>query len=467
MKKITRRSLALLLSLALCFGLAGSLVPQAEAASYVANWGTRGEVATSLSSYAEAFYTGSYTFDNLITHDGTHLQNQVPSSDLYKTLQTFMVSRHTTQTSYGETRYLYAYTDCERGDTSTILSFYSGTPFDSTWDQGKTWNREHTWPASKSLSGRPGNSDRGEGADIMMLRPTLVKENGSRGNDAYGESAGFQDPGADVRGDVARIMLYTYVRWGNSQYMWGKNGVMESRDILLKWMEEDPVDTWEMGRNDAVQSITGTRNVFVDYPELAFLLFGQQVPEGMVTPSGKAASGVNPEPPVTQPPVTQPPVTQPAVTQPAVTQPSVTQPSVTQPAVTQPSVTQPAVTQPPVTQPSVTQPAVTQPAVTQPSVTEPVETEPDHTEPDATEPVETEPAETKPVETEPSATEPSATTPTVTIPSVTEPAASQPEAPEEPEPMGAGPIVCIVAAVVAAVAAVLVVLKKKQNSAEP
>ena len=60
---------------------------------------------------------------------------------------------------------------------------------------------------------------------------------------------------------------------------------------LLAWMEEDPVDTWEMGRNDAVQSITGTRNVFVDYPEYAWLLFGREIPSDMTTPSGEAAGG--------------------------------------------------------------------------------------------------------------------------------------------------------------------------------
>ena len=73
--------------------------------------------------------------------------------------------------------------------------------------------------------------------------------------------------------------------------MWGSTGVIQSKEVLLDWMEADPVDTWEMGRNDSVQSITGTRNVFVDYPELAFELFEEEVPE-MVTPSGKAyASG--------------------------------------------------------------------------------------------------------------------------------------------------------------------------------
>ena len=63
---------------------------------------------------------------------------------------------------------------------------------------------------------------------------------------------------------------------------------MESPEVLLEWMEEDPVDTWELGRNDSVQAITGTRNVFIDYPELAFILFGEDIPSDMETPSGIA-----------------------------------------------------------------------------------------------------------------------------------------------------------------------------------
>ena len=254
------------------------------------NWGARGEDCVFLSTYAVAFYTGKNTYDALSDLSGSKTQNDVPASELYKALQTLMASAHKQQTSYGETRYQYCYTDCVLNDTSMISSFYSGTMFKSTWDQGKTWNREHTWPASKSLSGRPSNGDRGEGSDIMMLRPTLASENGSRGNKAFGENTGlgFYDPGVDVRGDCARIMLYTYIRWGNTSYMWGNSGVIESQNILLKWMEEDPVDTWEMGRNDSVQSITGTRNVFVDYPELAYILFGREVPTTLVSPSGEA-----------------------------------------------------------------------------------------------------------------------------------------------------------------------------------
>ena len=60
--------------------------------------------------------------------------------------------------------------------------------------------------------------------------------------------------------------------------------------MLLAWIEEDPVDTWELGRNDSVESILGFRNVFVDYPELAFDLFEEPVPANMQTPSGGSAA---------------------------------------------------------------------------------------------------------------------------------------------------------------------------------
>ncbi len=252
----------------------------------IANWGARGEVCLFLSSKAESYYTGKYTYESLSAYSGGTSQSNAYTSALYSALQDMMKSNHDHETSYGETRYLYKYTDCVSNDISTISSFYSGTLVSGTWDSGKTWNREHTWPNSKGLDGNDEN-------DIMMLRPTSVQENSARGNTAYGESSAYYDPGESLRGDCARIVLYVYTRWGNTGKMWGSSGVMENLTVLLKWMEEDPVDTWEMGRNDAVESITGVRNVFVDYPEFAWLLFGQEVPV-CDTPSGNA-SPTNPD----------------------------------------------------------------------------------------------------------------------------------------------------------------------------
>jgi len=297
MKMIAKRSLAWLMTLAMCVTLFCAVWMPAQAATvdyvyvgnYVKNWGVRDTVATFLSPMAEEFYEdNNVDYADLAALSGSSTINNVPSSALYRKLQNLMQSNHDYQTSYDATRTLFQYTDCQNsGKTSNkISSFYSGTLIGPAWDGGSTWNREHTWPNSKGLEGRDED-------DIMMLRPTSKSENSSRGNTAYGEGSNYYDPndlGQKLHGDVARIMLYQYVRWGNTTKMWGTSGVMESKAILLKWMEEDPVDTWELGRNDSVESITGTRNVFVDYPELAFVLFGAEIPSDYDSPSGSASA---------------------------------------------------------------------------------------------------------------------------------------------------------------------------------
>ncbi len=265
-------------------------------ANVIKNWGRRGFNATFLSPNAELFYvTNDVTYEDLAALDGSANLSQVPTSELYVELQELMVGAHTNQTTYGDTRYLYCFTDCQDQDNEAGIScFYSGNKIGPSWDSGSTWNREHCWPKSKTSTTSVNNSTSGECGDLMTLRPVTSNINSSRGNKAYGTGADFYNPNSaangayDLRGDVARLVLYTYVRWGNTSNMWGSDGVIESVEILLTWIEEDPVDTWELGRNDSVESVTGTRNVFVDYPELAFILFGEEIPT-MVTPSGKAA----------------------------------------------------------------------------------------------------------------------------------------------------------------------------------
>ncbi len=290
-----KRGLSLLLIPILCISLLTAIGPNANAAEitytyddeYIYNWGVRGETATFLSPNAVAFYESNASYDELSSYAGGTSVSNAPQSELYFALQDLMVDAHDVFTSYDGTKALYRYTDCQGGG-GRISSFYSGKQIGPSWDDGG-WNREHTWPNSKGLGGKDEN-------DIMMLRPTSTSENSSRGNTAYGKSSGYYDPNSesggtyDLRGDVARIFLYVYVRWGNTsgngEYAtWGRDGVMESVTVLLEWMADDPVDTWELGRNDSVESITGTRNVFVDYPELAFLLFGEEIPEDMTTPS--------------------------------------------------------------------------------------------------------------------------------------------------------------------------------------
>lgn len=318
MKRIIQRSscliLALLIILSMSVGLTATAASDTTSTTgcgytkssdveylhdgdYVANWGYRNETCTFLSPMANEFYTDGNTFVELAKLAGGSGQDDAPESALYAALQKLMVDKHTHITTYDETKNQYKYTDCQGNDISTLVSFYSGELTNSAWqDKPLIWNREHTWPNSKCLN--RGKAE--DSADIIMLRPTLTRENGSRGNKSYGVSSGYYTPNEDVRGDCARIFLYVYVRWGNTEgnaskfntkynSAWGTVGVMENLEVLLQWMEEDPVDTWEMGRNDAAESITGTRNVFVDYPELAWMLFGREIPEEMTTPSANTS----------------------------------------------------------------------------------------------------------------------------------------------------------------------------------
>ncbi len=299
MRKYMQKSTAFLIALIMLL----ALVPQMSAVaaqpfySTSSNSGTRDEVCTTLDGTgAEDYYTGIYTYDNLDDLSGSELQAR---------LNTLMKSTHTYQSSYNDCHEKANKTDCENGDGRVSLIY---TSYSATMSQWNGWNREHVWP--KSLGG---DSTKGGGADLHHIRPSDSGVNSSRGNKKYGEAgsgakekygtdpavgvlggtynSAYFEPLDNVKGDVARICLYVYVRW-NSE--WGATSitkVFQSVDVLLEWCEMDPVDTWEMGRNEVVEEIQGNRNVFIDYPELAWLLFDREIPEGMTTPSSAETGG--------------------------------------------------------------------------------------------------------------------------------------------------------------------------------
>ena len=247
------------------------------------NWGVRGEDCGFLTERAYAFYPDLYDgqgmgggYDMIGTYAGGTGPSDAPQSPLYQQLRSLLRQKHTHLTDEAEVRALLRDTDCMVSDANHIASFFSGRKLNAAWDGGKTWKVASVWPADKASGG--------QNEDIIALRPISVQEDAARGSTAYGVSQGYYNPNQDaagnidVRGDTARILLYCYVRWDNQDHMWGKDGVIESVDVLLDWIRQDPVDTWEMGRNEAVESITGCRNPFVDYPELAWALFGRELP---------------------------------------------------------------------------------------------------------------------------------------------------------------------------------------------
>jgi endonuclease I len=53
-------------------------------------------------------------------------------------------------------------------------------------------------------------------------------------------------------------------------------GYYEMGDLstLIEWHENDPVDDFEMNRNNVIESIQGNRNPFIDHPEFVNKIWG-------------------------------------------------------------------------------------------------------------------------------------------------------------------------------------------------
>lgn len=154
------------------------------------------------------------------------------------------------------------------------------------------WNREHTYP--KSL-GNPNLGEVGPGADAHHLRSTDVQRNSERGSKKFFAGTGNSYssgnnwyPGDEWKGDVARMMMYMYLRYGDQCLPKNvANGVLNFSDpnmvnLLLQWNAEDPVSQNEDNRNAYLGNTSnsfgqGNRNPFIDNPYLATIIWGGQV----------------------------------------------------------------------------------------------------------------------------------------------------------------------------------------------
>ncbi len=285
--------------------------PDTEATAPAPGLGdVRHSLCTSLSPQAKAYYTDEYSFDSLSGLKGS--KDAPMDSPLFEALHSLMADTMTDSVSYRSLTKYFPETDCTNGSANASMIYSDSVSSDS-------YSREHVWPKSKASF-----HIKGGGCDIHHLRPENTAVNSTRRNYIFGNVRDVlkdyktgQYEGRDVlyyssddnrvevnnnvKGDVARILLYVYVRWEEPNlYEDAKNPVLgteedevntgerviESLETLLQWCREDPVDQWEMVRNDKCQDIQGNRNVFIDYPELAWLLFDQEVPASMPTPAG-------------------------------------------------------------------------------------------------------------------------------------------------------------------------------------
>jgi len=214
-----------------------------------------------------------------------------------------ITTTHTQLLSYGDIWGASQTSDLNPNNNREVLLVYgyeNATDTDITNDRAREvdnnggnsgdWNREHVY--SRSL-GNPNLGYNGPGSDAHHLRPADARRNSSRSNRKFTAGSGNSGiqpnggwyPGDEWKGDVARMMMYMYLRYGNrclpSNIGMGNNKSTpdDMIDLFLKWNAEDPVSTLEKQRNTyhenrSNQNAQGNRNPFIDNPILATRIWG-------------------------------------------------------------------------------------------------------------------------------------------------------------------------------------------------
>lgn len=254
--------------------------------------------------------TGNITSSGSMMTSGYYNSVNTSTSSFVSDLHN-VVNPHTTQfySSFGplmmENFFARDTTDNQR----VVTCSYSGLnevytqPFDWT---SNDFAREHSYPQSWMPTVNDGNfQSRPEYSDYHMIVPANQNNvNGIRSNYPLGVVAtptytylgcklGFDANGNKVfeprdadKGDAARCILYQTICYTGVAYSgapntdatyggsWSlpqtiSNNVNYAQDqyVLKMWHYQDPVDNFEIARNDYVDSLQGNRNPFIDNME--------------------------------------------------------------------------------------------------------------------------------------------------------------------------------------------------------
>jgi uncharacterized protein len=195
--------------------------------------------------------------------------------------------------TYSEVTDALKITDEDPNNSNNVILLYTNrSQAKTTFGSGvNDWNREHVWAKSHGNFG----TTVGPGTDIHHLRPTDASVNSSRGHldfdnggtthsectECKYDSDSWEPPNR-VKGDIARMLMYMAVRYEGggeldleladsvNTYPTPFHG---KKSVLLQWSKQDPVDAFEMNRNNKIQEIQGNRNPFIDHPEWADLIW--------------------------------------------------------------------------------------------------------------------------------------------------------------------------------------------------
>ncbi|MFO7614243.1 MAG: endonuclease [Bacteroidales bacterium] len=225
-----------------------------------------------------------------------------------------IISGHTVY-SYFFSKEIFKLSDADPNNPNNVIMVYTGRshPNNDYGNGPDQLNREHVWAKSH------GNFDGVQpmNGDVHNLKPSDASVNIDRSNKDF-DNGGTQHPEAtgcyftdatweprdEVKGDIARIILYMDVRYE------GKNGELDLMAVdevntypfpkhgrlstLLEWNLMDPPDDFERNRNNVIYSFQNNRNPFIDNPHFAELIWSG------AEPSSISIANVRQEPVVAQ-----------------------------------------------------------------------------------------------------------------------------------------------------------------------
>ena len=139
-----------------------------------------------------------------------------------------------------------------------------------------------THPADGVVVFEPQDADKGDIARAMFYM--VARYNNLAGDDT---TIGGANPNLALTNDLTKWKSKGYTSTGTEQ---GFMGVM---DDLLEWNKLDPVDEYEIHRNNILfKNFTFNRNPFIDYPEWADIIWGDAAKAA--NPASDPLNGGNP-----------------------------------------------------------------------------------------------------------------------------------------------------------------------------
>lgn len=266
---------------------------------------TTGEVEDCDTATVSITISTSITF-NIPADLADYYQNTTFTNDkdlLFKELNKLVSTTHTTELTYTPDIWnTLQVSDLDPTNSENIVLIYGYDDTDTDLNNDRTrdkdntdstgsgsttyWNREHIFPRSL---GNPNLEFVGPGADAHNLRPSDPGTNSSRSNKKFAEGSGAASyttsgsdwyPGDEWIGDIARTMMYMYIRYEDqcTPRSVGEGNLLTTDsnmvDLFLEWNAKDPVSDFEIQRNNTIESAQGNRNPFIDNPYLATIIWG-------------------------------------------------------------------------------------------------------------------------------------------------------------------------------------------------